>query len=48
MINQNLVLYLIYILSQEKGFYGDIPLTRRALQDWVENENDNFAVVPGR
>ena len=34
--------------SQEKGFYGEIPLTRVALQDWVENENDNFSVVPGR
>ena len=32
---------------QEKGFYGSVPLTRRALQDWVEGELDNFAVVPG-
>ena len=35
-------------MSQEKGFYGEVPMTRRALQDWVENEIDNFAVVPGR
>ena len=28
-----------------KGFFGDVPLTRTALQDWKE-ENDNFAIVP--
>ena len=32
---------------QVKGFYGKVPLTRNALQDWDENVNDNFAVVPG-
>ena len=36
------------IFLQEKGFYGEVPLTRRALQDWDENVNDNFAVVPGK
>ena len=30
-----------------KGFFGDIALTRVALQDWDESEIDNFAVVPG-
>ena len=34
-------------IIQVKGFYGKVPLTRNALQDWDENVNDNFAVVPG-
>ena len=33
------------LMFQEKGFFGDVPLTRTALQDWTEN-NDNFAIVP--
>ena len=35
------------IFVQVKGFYGKVPLTGKALQDWVENVHENFAVVPG-
>ena len=34
-------------LVKVKGFYGKVPLTGKALQDWVENVHENFAVVPG-
>lgn len=31
--------------NPEKGFFGKVPLTRKALKDWTA-ENDVFAIVP--
>ena len=42
-----LLLCTTLIFVQVKGFYGKVPLTGKALQDWVENVHEDFAVVPG-
>ena len=43
----SLLLRTTLIFVQVKGFYGKVPLTGKALQDWVENVHEDFAVVPG-